>query len=204
MSASDQITSSNILAPGEHHSGLSALDEIRNKKDATHQGGSIVGAPGPTSLEVSLPSLDPQDFHLKPAIHADAPSSDPTQNISSNSSSEHRGSEVLQIALPRSIEANSKPLDGIWRGAAPVSSPQRSYSAYSNESADYGSLTLSVTNGEYGNGRTYHSVSSDPRFGVYLFPFFFFFFLAKHSITDNNPQYHAGSKYQLKPKYSMN
>jgi hypothetical protein len=65
------ITSSNILAPGEHNSGLSALDEIWNKKGAIYQGGSIVGAPGLTSLEVSLLSLNPQDFHLKPAIHAD-------------------------------------------------------------------------------------------------------------------------------------
>jgi hypothetical protein len=150
------ITSSNILTPGEHHSGLSALNEIRNKKDASHQDESIVGVPGPTSLGVSLPSLDPQDFHLKPAIHAVALSSDPAPNI-------------LQIALPRSIEGKSKTLDSGIFGTASISNRQRSDSAYSNESADYGSLTLSVTIGEYENGRKYHSVSSDPRFWAYLF-----------------------------------
>jgi hypothetical protein len=149
------ITSSNILTPREHHSGLSALNEIPNKKDATHQDRSIVSIPGPASLGISLPSLDPQDFHLRPAIHGVAPSSDPAPN-------------KLRIALPQSIKGKSKPLDSGIVGVASISNRQRSDSAYSNESADYASLTLSVTNGEYENGRTYHSVSGDPRFWAYL------------------------------------
>jgi hypothetical protein len=153
------ITSSNILTPGRHHSGSSALNEGRNIKNTINQSPSIADLPSTTSFVGISP--DPQGFHLKPTSHAISFSSDPTPERFPDNATERRGSTNFQIGIP---EANSNNLDSRKSDTVSISESQISQLVDFSGSSGYGSIPSSIIKGEIENYRRYHSVSSDAPF----------------------------------------